>query len=201
MTAPAIHLSMLTVEEGYEDGFDAWYRDEHLPRTLAQPGWRRAHRYACTRGEPSYLTIHELDEGAGGTAVPFRDESVGRRVRDYRGETFRLVLERGAMSERPALLNAVVSDVEPDRAGAFDEWYSAVHVPEILGCPGWLSARRYASADSPSRFLAIYELSDEQRPFSSPEYDAAVGWDEHVGDLRGYHGFRVYRRRYTVERS
>jgi hypothetical protein len=198
MNGPAIHLSMLTVERGYEERFDRWFREEHLPRTLEQPGWRRAHRYACTRGEPSHLTIHELDEGAEGDAVPFRDEAIGRRVRDYRGETFRLVLERGSMSPRPALLNAVVTDVEPARARAFDAWYSGVHVPEMLGCPGWRCARRYASAESGSRFLAIYELEDEERPFSSREYDAAVGWDEHVGDLRGYHGFRVYRRRYTV---
>ena len=123
MNAPAIHLSMLTVERGHEDGFDRWFRDRHLPRVLEQPGWRRAHRYACTLGEPSHLTIHGSTKGASGSAVPFRDESIGRRVRDYRGETFRLVLEaHGEMSARPALLNAVVTDVEPARAAAFDAW-------------------------------------------------------------------------------
>jgi hypothetical protein len=31
------------------------------------------------------------------------------------------------------------------------------------------------------------------RPFNSPEWEAAVGWDEHVDHIRGFHGFRVYR--------
>ena len=47
-------------------------------------------------------------------------------------------------------------------------------------------------------FLAIYELEDAERPFNSPEFDQAVGWDEHLPKLRGYHGFRIYRRAEVV---
>ena len=93
----------------------------------------------------------------------------------------------------PTLVNIVTVDIDAAYAGAFDRWYNEVHVPEILGCPGWLGNRRYECLDGEPRFLAIYDLEDERLPFDTPEYRAAVGWDEHVGRIRGYHGFRIYR--------
>ncbi len=49
-----------------------------------------------------------------------------------------------------------------------------------------------------ARFVAIYDLEDATRPFSSPEYEAAVGWDEHAARVRGYHGFRIYRLSFEI---
>jgi hypothetical protein len=40
--------------------------------------------------------------------------------------------------------------------------------------------------------MAMYGLEDPDRPFASDEYEAVVGWDEHVDHIRGYHGFRIY---------
>ena len=197
-------LSMLDVQSGYTEPFDRWYRSEHLPRVVAQPGCVRAHRYECTTGSPGLVTLIELDDSAepapvAAVAVPFRDESIGRRVRNYAAGAFRQVHTAGEFSEFPQLVNLVVTHVEPAYADAFDRWYTEVHVPEIVACPGWLACRRFRSMDAPATFLAMYELEDEVRPFGTPEYEAAVGWDEHVGHLTGYHGFRIYRHRYTVE--
>ena len=64
--------------------------------------------------------------------------------------------------------------------------------PEILACPGWHANRRYECLDGEPRFLAVYDLEDAERPFNSPEWAAAVGWDDHVDHIRGFHGFRVY---------
>ncbi|MDO8209572.1 DUF4286 family protein [Conexibacter sp. CPCC 206217] len=199
-----IHLSLLDVDPAYAESFEQWYRGEHLPRALAQSGAVRALVYGSATGSPDHLTIHELAPGTQAGAelalqlTPFREESIGRRIRNYDAETFRLCDRAGEHDETPALLNVITTEVAPEHAVSFDAWYSNVHVPEILGCPGWRSARRFASADAAARFLAIYELEDERLPFHSPEYDAAVGWDEQVGNLRGYHGFRVYRLSYTV---
>jgi hypothetical protein len=196
-----IHVSLLDVERGHGEAFGAWYRGLHLPRVLARPGWRRAACYECTSGSPDCLTIHELEARAVGddlNAIPFHEESIGRRIRDYWADTFSVVDVQGAMTDEPALLNIIWTEVESRHAAAFSAWYTDVHVPEIVRCPGWLCARRYRSVTVPNRFLAVYELSDERSPFNSPEYERAVGWDEHVGNLRGYHGFRIYRRRYGV---
>ncbi len=50
----------------------------------------------------------------------------------------------------------------PESADTVDElhrWYDEVHLPEILGVAGFLSARRFQAADGES-FLAVYELED-----------------------------------------
>ena len=97
------------------------------------------------------------------------------------------------------LINFVTVEAEPEGAAAFSRWYDEVHVPEIVACPGWLGNERYEALTQEPLFLAVYGLADAERPFHPPEYEAAVGWDEHLGAIRGYHGFRIYRRTATLE--
>lgn len=191
-----IHVAGLDVEME-EDEFNRWYRQEHLPTILARPGWRGARCFECLRGEPKQLTIFDLDLSVQAqriTAAPFHTGIAARRgIRDYHARTYRLIHEGGRHVVPPKLINVVSVDIEHEYAAAFSRWYNEVHFPEILGCPGWLGGRRYECIDGEPRFLAIYDLEDATRPFSTPEYEAAVGWDEHGVHLRGYHGFRIYR--------
>lgn len=192
-----VHFAALDVQRGYEEGFDRWYEEEHLPRVLERDGWLRAHRYSCLEGEPERVTIFDLDVTGGQlaeglTASPLANEAVGRRIRNYHARTYRLVQSAGADSHPPPVANMITTDVVPGREEDFNRWYADVHVPEILVCPGWRGVRRYRSVDGDPAFLAIYDLEDESRPFATPEYETAVGWDEQVESLRGYHGFRIY---------
>jgi hypothetical protein len=43
------------------------------------------------------------------------------------------------------------------REDEFNDWYSNVHVPELLETPGFVGARRFRSLDG-DHYLAIYEL-------------------------------------------
>jgi hypothetical protein len=54
----------------------------------------------------------------------------------------------------------------PDRADELNEWYDEVHLPELVGLPGFVGARRYVVCDrstgepdpaDPS-YIAVYEL-------------------------------------------
>ena len=193
-----IHLAGLDVERGDEERFSHWYCEQHLPRMLSQRGWRGARRYECLEGEPRFVTIYDLDDEALSepliSEAPYRAPDFERTgIRDYHARTYRKTYDAGTHLVPPTLVNIVTVDIDAAYAGAFDRWYNEVHVPEILGCPGWLGNRRYECLDGEPRFLAIYDLEDERLPFDTPEYRAAVGWDEHVGRIRGYHGFRIYR--------
>ncbi len=44
----------------YEDEFNRWYNEEHIPERLAIPGVLNAARYEAVRGEPHYLACYEL---------------------------------------------------------------------------------------------------------------------------------------------
>ncbi len=194
--ASIIHVAGLDVDMPEPD-FARWFRNDYLPGILERPGWIRACSFECLRGEPRFLTIFDLDSGLTRgriDAAPFHSGMAERRgVRDYHARTYRLIHEAGHHLDRQNLINVVSVDIYNEYAAEFSRWYNEVHFPEILACPGWLGGRRYESIDGEPRFLAIYDLEDETRPFSTPEYESAVGWDEHAAHLRGYHGFRIYR--------
>jgi hypothetical protein len=192
-----IHLAMFELEPAREEEFGAWYEAEHVPAMLQRPGWRRLRRYRCTDGQP-LVSLYDLDDGVALdpplSEAPFRSgRFAARGIRNYHARTWREIHAAGEHRGRPEWLNIVTVDVDNSHAEALSRWYNEVHVPEILGCPGWIANRRYECADGEPRFLAVYDLEDDDRPFNSPEWDAAVGWDEHVDHIRGFHGFRVYR--------
>jgi hypothetical protein len=194
-----IHLARFELESAREAEFGDWYESEHVPAMLARPGWRRMRRYLCTDGRP-HISLYDIDDhvAAGGSPsvseAPFRSgRFAARGIRDYHARTWREIHSAGVHLERPEWLNVVTVDIEDAHAGEFNRWYNEVHVPEILRCPGWIANRRYECVDGEPRFLAVYDLEDDERPFNSPEWEAAVGWDDHVGQIRGFHGFRVYR--------
>jgi hypothetical protein len=199
-----IHTASFDIAAGHQDAFDGWYEAEHVPAMLARPGWERAWRYVCLDGEPHDLVIYDLADAAldaPGTLseAPFRTYPEDHRIRDYLGRTLRQISAAGADPREAELINFVTVEVEPRGAAAFDRWYEEVHVPEIVACPGWLGNERYAALTGDPLFLAVYGLADAERPFGTPEYEAAVGWDEHLDAIRGYHGFRIYRQTALIE--
>lgn len=53
------------------------------------------------------------------------------------------------------------------REQEFEEWYSNVHLPEVVALEGFVAARRFAAVPDPAHdqpaplpFLAIYEVED-----------------------------------------
>jgi hypothetical protein len=191
-----IHLAMFDLDAATADEFNSWYEAEHVLSVLERPGWRRMARYRCTDGSP-LLSVYELDDAV--EVAPHLSEAPFRStrfracgIRNYHARTWREIHSAGPEMDRPEWLNVVTVDIEPRHAEAFSRWYNEVHVPEILACPGWVANRRYECLDGEPRFLAVYELEDADRPFRSPEWASAVGWDEHVEHIRGFHGFRVY---------
>jgi len=62
------------------------------------------------------------------------------------------------MPIRPGLL-AVWNDIAAEDEAEFNKWYVEEHVPERLGIPGILNARRYRDAASPLSYAAIYDLA------------------------------------------
>jgi hypothetical protein len=49
--------------------------------------------------------------------------------------------------------------VSADREHEYNEWYTSVHIPEILAVPGFTGARRYkvTSTDGPV-YVAVYDI-------------------------------------------
>jgi antibiotic biosynthesis monooxygenase (ABM) superfamily enzyme len=59
----------------------------------------------------------------------------------------------------PALLIVMV-DINPEHEDDFNRWYNEEHLPDRVGLPGFISARRFISYEDGPKYLAIYELEN-----------------------------------------
>jgi hypothetical protein len=57
-------LVMMDVEEGYEEEFNRWYDEEHIPERLSCPGFLSGRRFRLlesqTEGQARYLALYDL---------------------------------------------------------------------------------------------------------------------------------------------
>lgn len=80
-------------------------------------------------------------------------------------------------------LLVVMIEIDPDHEDEFNRWYDEEHFPERVACPGFLTARRFASADGAPKYLAIYDL-ESPKVLDSPEYRALAEPSEWTRRIR-----------------
>jgi len=73
------------------------------------------------------------------------------------------------------VIHIVRINIDPAHEVAFNEWYDNTHVPEILACPGWLSARRFVAMDDGPKYAAMYEVAGTW-VYETPEFLAVSGF-------------------------
>jgi hypothetical protein len=157
---------------GKEDEFAGWYDDHHIPVRAALPGWRTAQRYTAVEGEPSHLAYYDLEsvevlEDPAYIALrktpPPADAAMLAEIPLLERRVYRS-LEDDATSpdyapDEARFLLAVGMTVRPHDVDDLHAWYRQEHIPDLLGLPGWLRARRFERvAGSGPRFLAMHDL-------------------------------------------
>ena len=83
-------------------------------------------------------------------------------------------------------------DIVPGSEEAFHRWYNETHLPEIMACPGFISAKRYECVQGEPRFMAVYRL-ESPSALATPEMQAVRGWGDMFPVVRNFHE-RIYRR-------
>jgi hypothetical protein len=101
------------------------------------------------------------------------------------------------MSDAANGLLAVWMDMPAEKEEDFNRWYNEEHLPEVLACPGFISAVRYECTAGQPRFLAIYEL-DSEAALTTPEMQRVRGWGEMFAHVRNFHE-RIYRLIHSAE--
>jgi hypothetical protein len=66
-------------------------------------------------------------------------------------------------------------DIVPEKEQEFNEWYTRVHMPQILACPGFVSARRYRAIEGSQRYFTIYEIK-EPSVLQGEKFQKVRGW-------------------------
>ena len=89
------------------------------------------------------------------------------------------------------MLVAQVDWVDPEVEQDWNRWYDEVHVPDMLGCPGWVTGERYVhEGDDGRRYVAVYEVSGPEA-LESTEFRERRGWGPFTGKVK--HVTRLYR--------
>ena len=83
------------------------------------------------------------------------------------------------------MLHVVMVDVAPEDEAAFNEWYDNVHLPDILACPGWISATRRICVEGGPKYVAIYEITGPEA-YESPEFAAIKGFGPFEGKVSNF---------------
>jgi hypothetical protein len=80
------------------------------------------------------------------------------------------------MNDAGTLYFAVGVDIDPTVAVDFNAWYDNDHLPAVVGCPGFVSGRRYEvrGRDLP-RYWAVYEV-ETRDALKTPELEAISGF-------------------------
>lgn len=79
------------------------------------------------------------------------------------------------------LLFIVLTNCTSGSDGAFNEWYTNQHIPDVLEVPGFVAARRYRLVDHqalkpyPYRYLAVYEVLVVEAGAALRELNARAG--------------------------
>jgi hypothetical protein len=74
-----------------------------------------------------------------------------------------------------AFVHIVRVDIDSAHEATFNVWYDETHVPDILACPGWLSAKRFVSIGDGPKYAAVYEVAG-QWAFETPEFAKVRGF-------------------------
>jgi hypothetical protein len=54
-------LVMIDIDPAYEEDFNRWYDEEHIPERRSCPGFLSGRRFVSVEGEPKYLAFYELE--------------------------------------------------------------------------------------------------------------------------------------------
>ena len=147
----AILFSEMTPGDDWEDDFNDWYDNEHIPLRMNVPGFTSAQRYRRV-GTSNYSVIYEMDSlavlttEAYGRVKNYPSERTARMLRDVSGFT-RYTCEQintiGPDEMDSPVLYAVFFTVPGDRQAEFNSWYDQDHVPTLMECPDWRMVRRF----------------------------------------------------------
>jgi hypothetical protein len=178
-----ILFSEMTPDPTWEDEFNDWYDQEHIPLRMAVPGFSSAQRYRIPETQ-HYAVVYEMDSPTVLSSEAYArvknhpSERTARMLREVSGFTRYTCQEigvQGASAMDAAHLYAVFFEVPANREGDFNDWYDQDHTPTLLQCPDWLMVRRFRIlSGDPGKWthLALHYLAG-RGALQSPERERA----------------------------
>lgn len=198
-----VYIVTADVEPEWEEDFNRWYDEEHVPALLKVPGYRSGTRWVAVEGEPKYMAFWEIDSMEAYLSKE-HDEAVNTPWTE-RGAPHRTIqmsfyeqifpfdgMLPGASWGEPVgavLVNRI--DVAPQDERDFNDWYNQEHQPALCRVPGAIAARRFRATRGEPGYMAMVYLT-------SPKIQASPAWQEAVDTPWTAKVRATYQRRWRV---
>ena len=167
-----------------QDEFDDWYDTEHIPERLRIAGFLNGVRWIGAANPRISLAIYDLEsldvlqkpEYRAVSPAHFSPWATRMLVRKCkrlcRFNCIQLTPgDRVAPDAAQGLLVAA-TNVAPEAAAEFNDWYETEHLPRLAAVPGVLAARRFESPGAGHKYVATYHLTSPE-VCDSPAWEAA----------------------------
>lgn len=215
MIGDIILFSEMRPEREWEDRFNTWYHEDHIPVRMVLPGWQGVQRYTAS-DDADYLVVYDLD-----SMDALKTPGYERVKNDPSDETDWMLAnvsnftrfigkelgrhgEVDAAITAPLIFTAMFNVPEADEE-EFDQWMTEDHIPLLMKCDDWLAVRRFSlpvSEPVPYTRLAIHYLSGtaalkspEREQARNTEFRERMSRHEWFGQGR-YRAFEKYGDRY-----
>jgi hypothetical protein len=163
------------VPEHYEEEFNAWYNDEHIPERLAIPGVLNAARYQAVAGGPKYLACYELASPEAWYSEAWQKwlknpTPWSRRMSPsvigtayirnlYRRIYPATVPEETAQADMSPVLLVGRMSVPEALDAKFNEAYNNERLPLCDRIPGYIRARRFEAVMGAPKYTTVHEMT------------------------------------------
>jgi antibiotic biosynthesis monooxygenase (ABM) superfamily enzyme len=181
-----IYITVTEPDPEWEDEFNRWYDEEHIPNLRGVPGYRSARRYVAVEGEPKYMAFYEIDsidafrspehDRAANTAwtAKLRGHYSSRPMSFYE-QVFPAqgTIHGAAWGQAMGALLTVRLGVAPEHEADFNAWYDQEHLAALAKVPGVIAVRRFRVIEGEPKYMAMYELTE-------PGVQASEAWQRAI---------------------
>jgi len=185
MIGKTILFSEMRPAPEWEDRFNTWYHEDHIPVRMVLEGWEGAQRYTADEDE-DYLVIYDLTSTDALKTPEYEtlktdpSDETKWMLANVSNFTRFIGTELGREGDLDTaitapLVFASLFDVPAEDEAEFDQWMTEDHAPLLMGCDDWLAIRRFAlPVAEPVRYtrLTLHYLNSRDT-LSSPERAAA----------------------------
>jgi hypothetical protein len=177
MQSAGVLVEVLNIEEpSITQQWREWYDRTYLPVLAEVPGVVAARRGHGVVGSAENIVVYDLAdflvptceqwlaaqqalqaEGAPMPAVKKAFAAVDRRL--YR-QILSTVDGDYVPPAEATVLHGAFFEVPPRHHSEFNDWYNTEHVLFVDVIDGYFNCRRFQAVDDPSKFLALYDVTD-----------------------------------------
>jgi hypothetical protein len=187
-------FSEMRPDPEWEDRFNTWYHEDHIPVRMVLDGWQGVQRYKA-REDDDYLVVYDLTSAAALKTPEYEQvktepsDETNWMLKNVSNFTRFIGAEIGRHGDVEAsidapLIFAALFNVPEEACPEFDAWMADDHVPLLLGCQDWLAVRRFrlpVAEPVPYTRLSIHYLaSDAALSSSERERARATEWRQRM---------------------